>query len=54
MDSSDIFDPYEFVQPPVTKGCPRCGRLDLDWEYFHGRYRLIDENGMVHKCLEEP
>ena len=50
----DDYEDLDDEQNYTIKECKFCGKGDLTWEQFNGKWRLIDARGIVHKCKSKP
>lgn len=50
-----IWDEYDYdPSDERTAECKFCGKAGLYWEELEpGRWRLVDENGLLHRCSQK-
>lgn len=51
---SDFVDDVDFLDEPADPArevrCARCRERGLYWGRYDGRWRLVDEDEVIHKC----
>jgi hypothetical protein len=37
-----------------SKSCRCCGKINLHWQQYDGKWRLFESNGCLHNCKSNP
>jgi hypothetical protein len=49
-EMADMYDYGYWPDDPSEVTCNRCGKTGLSWDDSSGRWVLINEAGLPHKC----